>query len=220
MLLGVSGVLEGYSGHIDEETRDDLILVKDGIERLTRLVQTLLDLSRIEAHKIEFKLTRVAIPGLVERAVEEVSELAAAHHHTIVVKPHDDLPETTADEDRIIQVLVNLLSNSIKYAPDGGKILVELASNANELVISVADNGYGIPAWAQEEVFKKFFQADSVMSQKVGGCGLGLPITKGIVEEHGGSIRCESPLLQEEFVDLPLGGERSGTVFVVRLPIR
>ncbi len=220
MLLGVSGVLEGYSGHIDEETRDDLILVKDGIERLTRLVQTLLDLSRIEAHKIEFKLTRVAIPGLVERAVEEVSELAAAHHHTIVVKPHDDLPETTADEDRIIQVLVNLLSNSIKYAPDGGKILVELASNANELVISVADNGYGIPAWAQEEVFKKFFQADSVMSQKVGGCGLGLTITKGIVEEHGGSIRCESPLLQEEFVDLPLGGERSGTVFIVRLPIR
>lgn len=220
MMLGVSGILEGYSGSIDEETRDDLMLVKDGIERLTRLVRSLLDLSRIEARKIEFNLTRVAVPELVERAVDEVSELAAAHDHTIVLKSRDELPETMADRDRIIQVLVNLLSNSIKYAPDGGKILVDLAANANELVISVADSGYGIPAWAQEEVFKKFFQADSVMSQKVGGCGLGLTITKGIVEEHGGSIRCESPLLQEEFVDLPLGGERSGTVFIVRLPIR
>ena len=125
-----------------------------------------------------------------------------------------------ADKDRIIQVLVNLLSNSIKYSPDGGQILIDVVSSESELVFSVADNGYGIPAWAQEEVFKKFFQADSVMSQKVGGCGLGLTISKGIVEEHGGSIRCESPLSREQFPDLALGGERQGTVFVVRLPIR
>ena len=220
MLLGVSGILEGYSGKIDDETREDLVLVRDGIERLTRLVQDLLDLSRIEARKIDFSFATVSFAELIDRAVEEVSELATARHHTIRSKPRPDLPQIMADKDRIIQVLVNLLSNSIKYSPDGGQILIDVVSSESELVFSVADNGYGIPAWAQEEVFKKFFQADSVMSQKVGGCGLGLTISKGIVEEHGGSIRCESPLSREQFPDLALGGERQGTVFVVRLPIR
>lgn len=220
MLLGVSGILEGYSGKIDEETREDLVLVKDGIERLIRLVGDLLDLSRIEARKIEFSFVPAAVAELLTRAVEEVSELAAAHHHTITSATGSDLPQITADKDRMIQLLVNLLSNSIKYTPDGGQIRVNVVSTTSELVFSVIDNGYGIPAWAQEEVFKKFFQADSVMSQKVGGCGLGLTISKGIVEAHGGSIRCESPLSEEQFPDLPLGGERKGTAFIVCLPLR
>ncbi len=220
MLLGVSGILEGYSGKIDDETREDLVLVRGGVERLTRLVQDLLDLSRIEARKMDFNFAPVSFAELIDRAVEAVSELATARHHTIKQEPHVDLPRITVDKDRIIQVLVNLLSNSIKYSPDGSRILIDVRSDARELVFSIADNGYGIPDWAQEEVFKKFFQADSVMSQKVGGCGLGLTISKGIVEEHGGSIHCESPLSREQFPDLPLGRERQGTVFVVRLPIR
>ncbi|OPY74327.1 MAG: putative sensor histidine kinase TcrY [Syntrophorhabdus sp. PtaU1.Bin050] len=84
--------------------------------------------------------------------------------------------------------------------------------------MSVIDNGYGIPSWAQEEIFKKFFQADSIMSQKVGGSGLGLTITKGIVENHGGTIQCESPVPPEDFPELPLGGERQGAAFTIFLP--
>ena len=219
MLLGVSGILEGYSGKIDEETREDLLLAKDGIERLTRLVENLLDLSRIEARKIEFNPSVTSVAEIVDRAAEEVFELAALHNHTITknVPPH--IPRIIADRDRIIQVLINLLSNSIKYSPDAGKIAIEVESKGGEVVFSVADNGYGIPSWAQEEVFKKFFQADSVMSHRVGGCGLGLTISRGLVEEHGGSIRCESPIPEGRFPDLPLGGERKGTIFTVHLSI-
>jgi len=218
MLLGVSGVLEGYSGKIDDEAREDLVLVREGIGRLIRLVRDLLDLSRIEAGKIEFNKQPVMIPDIVEHAVHEVLDLAEAHNHAIITKIPADLPTITADRDRMIQVIINLLSNSIKYSPDGGKIIAEASFTGNQIEVRVADNGYGIPEWAREEVFKKFFQADSIMSQKVGGCGLGLTITRGIVDEHGGSIECRSPVPEGRFPELTLGGERKGSVFIVRLP--
>ncbi len=219
MLLGVSGILEGYSGKVDEEAREDLLLARDGIERLTRLVQNLLDLSRIEAGKMEFNLSQVSPVEIIDRAIEEVSELAEVHRHRIRKDTFGEIPRIMADQDRIIQIVINLLSNSIKYTPDGGQILIRAESEGNELIITVADNGYGIPPWAQGEVFKKFFQADRIMSQRVGGCGLGLTISKGIVEEHGGTIRCESPIPEGRFPDYPLGGERKGTIFTVRLAI-
>jgi signal transduction histidine kinase len=219
MLLGVSGILEGYSGQVDDEVREDLLLACDGIQRLTRLVENLLDLSRIEAGKVEFKLESISIPEIIDRAVGAVLDLAMTHHHAIIKQVPQDLGPVMADRDRIIQVLVNLLSNSIKYTPDAGKVIIRAETEEDHVIISVADNGYGIPAWAQGEVFRKFFQADSVMSHKVGGCGLGLTISKGIVEEHGGSIHCESPVPGDRFPDLPLGGERRGALFRVRLPI-
>ncbi|HBZ54983.1 MAG TPA: hypothetical protein DEO88_06225 [Syntrophobacteraceae bacterium] len=219
MLLGVSGILEGYSGKVDEEAREDLLLARDGIERLTRLVQNLLDLSRIEAGKMEFDLGRFSPVEIIDRAIEEVSDLAEVHHHTILKEISGEIPQIVVDRDRIIQILINLLSNSIKYTPDAGQILIRAESEGNDVILTVADNGYGIPPWAQTEVFKKFFQADRIMSQRVGGCGLGLTISKGIVEEHGGSIHCESPIPEEWFPDLVLGGERKGTIFMVRLAI-
>ncbi|MEA3357959.1 MAG: HAMP domain-containing sensor histidine kinase [Thermodesulfobacteriota bacterium] len=218
MLLGVSGLLEGYSGEIDEETREDLLLVKQGIERLISLVENLLDLSRIEAHKIELNISRTSVAEIINKAVEEISDLAKAQHHHITKNVHQDIPDIDVDKDRIIQVIINFLSNSIKFTPDGGSIIINAESRGKEVIFSVADNGYGIPLWAQENIFKKFFQADSIMSQKVGGTGLGLTITKAIIEEHGGSIRCESPVLEESFPDLPLGADRKGTIFVFRLP--
>jgi len=118
------------------------------------------------------------------------------------------------------QVVVNLLSNSIKYTPEGGRILIGAEEKGNDIVFSVADNGYGIPLAAHDKVFERFFQADSIMSQRVGGSGLGLTIAKGIVEEHGGSIYFESPISAGRFPDLPLGGDRKGTVFFVHLPMK
>jgi len=124
------------------------------------------------------------------------------------------------DEKRVVQVVINLLSNSIKYTPKGGKVILSAEKAGQEIIFSIADNGYGIPLWAHEKIFEKFFQADSIMSQEVGGSGLGLTISKGIVEEHGGTIHFESPIQQKLFPDLPLGGERKGTLFVVHLPIK
>lgn len=219
MLLSISGLLAGYSGNIDQEAREDLEMARDGIERLMRLVDALLDLSRIEARKIELHPVRTTMGEITERALEETGALAAAHKHQIVVQVSPGLPEIEVDKDRMVQVTINLLSNSIKYTPEGGKIILNAQNRGKELILTVTDNGYGIPAWAQDEVFKKFFQADSIMSQKVGGTGLGLTISKGIVEEHGGSISCRSPLAPDQFPDLPLGEERQGTVFEVRLPL-
>ncbi|MEN6623818.1 MAG: HAMP domain-containing sensor histidine kinase [Smithella sp.] len=217
MMLGVSGILEGYSGQIDDEVREDLNLAKIGIERLLRLVEDLLNLSRIESQKIELNLESVAVADIIDRAVAEVSDLAGAHQHIILKKETGPIPEIYVDKDRMIQVLINLLSNSIKYTPDGGKIIVSAARTGKEAVLSVADNGYGVPEWAQKEIFKKFFQADSIMSQKVGGCGLGLTITKGFVEKHGGTIQCISPVPEDSYPDLSLGGERKGAIFIVHL---
>jgi signal transduction histidine kinase len=218
MLLSVSGLLAGYSGQIDDEAKEDLQLAKSGIERLTRLVDDLLDLSRIEARKLELSVTLCDVAEIVQQAREEVADLARAHGHEIILDIPPDLPHPQVDRDRIIQVVINLLSNAIKYTPDGGRILISAASRDDELLLRVADNGYGIPIWARKEVFKKFFQADSIMSQRVGGSGLGLTISQGIVEEHGGYIECDSPLLSEGFPELNLGGERLGTVFTVHLP--
>jgi signal transduction histidine kinase len=219
MFLGVSGVLEGYSGSIDEEVREDLELAKAGIERLMRLVANLLDLSRIEARKFELNLGDVPVEEIVERAIKEVSELAHAHSHLIIRQVPLDLPNIKVDKDRMIQVIVNLLSNSIKYSPDKGRILIRVERGKEDMLISVVDNGYGVPPWAREEIFKKFFQADSIMSKKVGGTGLGLTITRGIVEKHGGVISCESPLPMGQFPDLPLDEDHKGAVFAIRLPL-
>jgi two-component system, sensor histidine kinase len=219
MLLGISGVLDGYSGSIDEEVREDLTLAKAGIERLMRLVADLLDLSRIEARKFDLNLYETTIEEIVERAIDEVSGLAHTHEHLIIRQVPGDLPHISIDKDRMIQVIVNLLSNSIKYSPDKGKILIKVEKENQGILISIADNGYGVPSWAKEEIFKKFFQADSIMSQKVGGTGLGLTITRGIVEKHGGTITCESPLPTGQFPDLPLDGDRKGAVFTISLPI-
>lgn len=219
MMLGVSGILEGYSGKIDEEVREDLELAKVGIERLLHLVENLLDLSRIEAQKVELTLSRTPVAEIIDRAMAEVSDLAFAHGHTIVKDVPADIPDIPVDKDRMVQVMVNLLSNSIKYSPDRGKIIVKTEKEGNEIIFTVADNGYGVPEWAKEEIFKKFFQADSLISHKVGGSGLGLTITKGLVERHGGTIRCESPVPEEYYPDFPLGGERKGTIFIIRLPV-
>ncbi|MGD8386213.1 MAG: HAMP domain-containing sensor histidine kinase, partial [Desulfobacteraceae bacterium] len=219
MLLGVSGLLEGYAGEINEEVREDLMLVQEGIERLTRIVNSLLDLSRIESRKTEMVMEKTDMREVVERSVQQVSELAQEYGHTILKRLPEHIPLIEADKDRSIQVVVNLLSNAIKYTPNEGTIIVGLEAHEKEVVLSVADNGYGIPDWAHKKVFEKFFQADSITSQRVGGSGLGLAITKGIVEAHGGTITCESPLEEGKMYDLVLGGERKGTAFIVHLPV-
>jgi signal transduction histidine kinase len=218
MLLGISGILEGFSGKIDEEVKEDLELARAGIERLMRLVTNFLDLSRIEARKFELNLTETPVADIINLAVKELSDLADTYKHTIIKDIPGDIGNMEADKDRMIQVMVNIISNAIKYTPEGGRIILKARKESENILISVADNGYGVPEWAKEEIFDKFFQADSVMSQIVGGTGLGLTITKGILEKHGGSISCESPVSEEEFPDLPLGYERKGSIFIIRLP--
>ena len=220
MLLAISGILGGYSGEVNEEVKEDLEIVSEEITRLTRLVNDLLDLARIESRRAELQLVEASIENLVEIAIEQVSGLAKSRGHSIRTNLPEDLPVVQVDEDRIVQVLINLLSNSIKYNREGGVILVAARQGESGPVVSVADNGYGIPLWAQRKIFDKFFQADSIMSQSVGGSGLGLTICKQIVELHHGTVQCTSPLPVDLFPDMSLDHERKGTLFEVTLPTR
>jgi len=220
MLLSVSGILEGYSGNIDDEVREDLQIAKQGIERLMRLVESLLNLSRIESRKTELSFEPVQPAEMVNLAIAEVNDLAFSHNHRLTMHVPEGLPTINVDRDSIIQVLINLLSNAIKYNPDGGCINLGVELSAGQIRFQIADNGYGVPENAREDIFKKFFQADSLMSQKVGGTGLGLTICKGIVEMHHGMIVCDSPLPSGLFPDWPLGDERRGAVFTVTFPLK
>ena len=220
MMLGISSILEGYSGEIDEETREDLHVVNEGINRLRRLVEGLLDISRIEAGKFELNVSESSVDSIISSAIEEVSQLIESNRHVVEKRVPGGIPDIHVDRERILQVVINLLSNAIKYTPEGGNIVVWAEESDGGITFACLDNGYGIPSWARDKIFEKFFQADSIMSQKVGGTGLGLTISKGIVEEHGGTIHFESPIPRGRFPDLPLDGERKGTLFVVHLPCR
>lgn len=220
MLLSVSGILEGYSGEINEEVREDLMIVNEGIARLMSLVENLLDLSRIEARKSELNITLESLEDIITAAITELSQLIENNRHQVKKSIITDIPNIWIDRKKISQVVINLLSNAIKYTPENGVILIWVEKNETEVIVSIADNGYGIPQWAHTSVFEKFFQADSIMSQKVGGSGLGLTIAKGIVDEHGGKIYFQSPIDPDRFTDLPLDEKRKGTVFTLHLPIR
>ncbi len=219
MLLGVSGVLGGYAGPISDEVQQDLLVVEDGIERLRRLVDNLLDLSRMESRKMDLSLTDVSVEEAIDTALTEMTDLIAMHRHEVRKEIGPQIPVLKGDHDRLVQVLVNLLSNSIKYTPDQGRIVVSAEQKDGRVILAVADNGYGIPEWAKQRVFERFFQADQIMAQRVGGSGLGLTISKWIVEQHGGVIGCESPLPKLKHPDFPVGGERKGTIFFVELPL-
>jgi signal transduction histidine kinase len=219
MLLGVSGVLEGYAGPVSDEVQQDLQVVAEGIERLRRLVDDLLDLSRMESRKMELSLTDVSVEEVIDTALTEMTDLVTLHRHQVRKAIGSRIPTLRGDHDRLVQVVVNLLSNSIKYTPDQGRIVVGAEQRDGKVLLVVADNGYGIPEWAQQRVFERFFQADQIMAQNVGGSGLGLTISKWIVEQHGGVLACESPVSELKYPDFPLGGERRGTVFFVELPL-
>ncbi len=219
MLLSVSGILEGYSGEINEEVREDLLIVNQGIARLMSLVENLLDLSRIEARKSELNITREALEQIINAAIKELSQLIETSRHQVRKAIARDIPDLLVDRKKITQVIINLLSNAIKYTSAKGVIIISAEKNEKEVILSIADNGYGIPEWAHASIFDKFFQADSIMSQKVGGSGLGLTIAKGLVEEHGGRIDFESPVPRDRFRGLPLDKKRKGTVFTIHLPI-
>jgi signal transduction histidine kinase len=219
MMLGVSGILGGYAGELSKEVEEDLLIVNEGITRLTNLVEGLLDLSRIEAHKIELQAAPESLHRLAANAVEELHRLIASHGHSVTLDVPEDLPALMVDGKRITQVIINLLSNAIKYTPPDGQIAIRAEHRGDHVRLAIADNGYGIPQWAHQRVFEKFFQADSIMSQKVGGSGLGLAISKGIIEEHGDVIDFDSPLPPDQFPDIFIGGERKGTVFYVNIPL-
>ena len=175
-----------------ERTRFLGIVVKES-ERLTRLINQILDLAKMESGRMEWQMDDVEAKAVIEDAVAATSSLFTGGHIALAVDLPRDLPAIHADRDRLIQVIVNLLSNAVKFC-DGPAPRVEIKARAKTdgLLVSVADNGPGIPSNAMERVFEKFQQVDGTRSAKSPGTGLGLPICRQIVEHFGGRIWAEN----------------------------
>jgi len=174
----------------DEYVRKMLGVVGDQSGRLIRLVQGILDVSRIDAGKLYLDRKAVDIRPLLERVVSSLQ--ATTIFHWFELAGTDELPQVWGDEDRIEEMFFNLLDNAIKFSPSGGPISIQAEAGDEEITISITDPGVGIPASKKEKLFQKFHRLDSDDSRESYGHGLGLYITKGLVEAHGGKISVES----------------------------
>jgi PAS domain S-box-containing protein len=172
-----------------------------------RLIDDLLDLNRIMAGKVRLDLKQVSLPDLVQSVIESADPGARAKDIRIEARLDPDTPPLSADSGRLQQVVWNLLSNAIKFTAKGGRIDVVLQRAGSIAVLSVGDNGIGISASFLPRVFDRFAQSDASTSRRFGGLGLGLAISKQLVELHGGTIRASSP------------GEGQGATFFVELPL-
>ena len=158
--------------------------------RMDRMVQELLDLSRLEMGRRRVAASRVDIRSVAERAIDNAGMRTAKHDLQLGIP--DGLPPVKADEDAILEVLDNLLTNAINYSPEGGKITVSAESLAGHIKISVSDAGMGIPEDKKELIFNKFYRIDTPLKEQVEGTGLGLSLCRALVESLGGRIWVES----------------------------
>ncbi len=164
-------------------------------ERLTDLISDFLDIQKIEAGKMRFQLDVTDDFGALVREQVATFALQREDKHTFDLSVEPRLPKVAIDADRIRQVLMNLLSNAVKFSPDGGPIGVTVSrSEDDNVIVSVRDQGIGIPEEAVEQLFSRFFRVDNRATRSVGGSGLGLAIVKELVEGHGGRVWVESTL--------------------------
>ncbi|HLO51072.1 MAG TPA: ATP-binding protein [Kamptonema sp.] len=168
------------------------IIITEG-KRLTDLINDLLDVAKMEAGKIDWKMEPMRVDDLIDRAIAATSALFENKGLEPIKEIDEELPEFMGDKDKLIQVMINLISNSIKFT-DKGSVTCKASKIANEIKISVIDTGMGIAESDQPKVFEKFKQVGDTLTDKPKGTGLGLPICKQIVEHHGGKIWVESEL--------------------------
>ena len=189
----VDNMLDGLTGSLNEKQIRYLNRIKSNTDRLSRLINDLLDLSRIESGRVEVRPTTLPLTALAEEVAEHMKALAAEKLIRIEVPPLDPSVTVWADRDKVTQVLMNLIGNAVKFTPQDGKITVALEKNGNDYIqISVADTGPGILPEEQNKIFSKFYQVANIDKKKPKGSGLGLAISKALVEMHGGKIWMDS----------------------------
>jgi signal transduction histidine kinase len=168
------------------------IIVSEGL-RLTALINDVLDIAKMEAGKVEWKMEPLNITEVIERAIAATTALFQAKNLQLIEAIEPELPEVIGDRDRLIQVMINLISNAIKFT-DEGSITCQAAYTNGSVVVRIIDTGSGIAVCDQPKVFEKFKQVGDTLTDKPTGTGLGLPICKQIVEHHNGAIWVESEL--------------------------
>jgi len=190
-IKGYSTMLVDYDPRLEpEEKRGYLVSIDRATDRLTELVDHLLDMSRLEAGLLKLDKVPTGVSKLIERAVEETQFRAPVRK--IVLNLRKRLPGVNIDAKRIRQVLDNLIDNAIKYSEEETEVVVSAQRVGGELLISITDQGIGIPAGELPRVFDRMYRIEQRLAQDPGGLGLGLALCKGMVEAHGGRIWMES----------------------------
>lgn len=207
-LTSIKGYMEGLVDGVLPATPETFNQIHGEADRLSRLVDDLQELSRVESKAYSLAVGSVAVPNLVQTTIKRLSPQATAKRITLHSSLPADLPPILADEDRITQVLVNLVANAIQYTPEGGDVTISAARQADVIHISVTDTGIGIPAEHLANLFTRFYRVDKSRSRNAGGgSGIGLTIARHLVEAHGGRVWAESK------------GEGQGSTFTFSLKI-
>ncbi|EUJ25574.1 putative two-component sensor histidine kinase [Listeria floridensis FSL S10-1187] len=192
--------------HDEEVLKQFLTIIKDESDRLNRLIQDILALSKIEQKALPVQLEEIDVDDVIAQSAGTVKELAAAKSIVLDLPVKHQPPLVVlAERDRLQQILVNLLSNAIQYTPADGKVKIRLEDAASHVILSVSDNGIGIPEKDLERIFERFYRVDKARSRHSGGTGLGLSIVKHLVESMDGDISVASV-------------EDEGTTFKIKLP--
>jgi signal transduction histidine kinase/CheY-like chemotaxis protein len=191
----------------DNSSLRERVVIERQVTHLTRLVDDLLDVSRIARGKVELKTALIELPEIVARAIEVASPLLEQRTQTLTIEAPKSGLLVDGDSARLTQIVSNLLTNASKYTAPGGHITVSVTSENGEAVVRVRDNGVGIAADVLPHVFDLFVQGGQAIDRAEGGLGLGLAIVRSLTERHGGSVSAHSD------------GPGKGSVFVVRLPI-
>jgi len=204
LIKGYAGTLRREDANWDMDTvRESLEVIEEESDRLTRLIDNLLDASRLQAAQMRLDKTDVRLDRLAARTVNEFRTQTELHTFELDFPP--DFPAVQADQERLRQVLSNLLSNAIKYSPNKGRIIVSGRYDDEQVYVAVTDQGIGIPIGERERIFDRFYRVETALSRRTQGAGLGLYLVKSVIEAHGGQIWVE-------------GNEGQGSTFVFTLP--
>jgi PAS domain S-box-containing protein len=208
-ILGLAEVLQmGIYGHLSEQQQQALCQVQASGEHLLQLINDILDLSKVEAGKMELYITPVLVDEVCQASLEFVKQTALNKNLRLSLRHDLQVHRAQADERRLKQMLINLLSNAVKFTPEGGQVGLEVAGDSirQQVRLAVWDTGIGIPPEQQALLFQPFVQLDGSLARKYEGAGLGLALVRSMAELHGGSVTVES------------AGFGQGSRFTITLP--
>jgi signal transduction histidine kinase len=223
-------LLEGSGGPLTEKEKQFIAHIKEADERLLKLINAMLNASRIELGTLAIEPEPIYLPDLADKVLLELAPQAEGKQLRIEKHYDRKMPIVNVDPHLMRAVIQNLLSNSVKYTPKGGTVGIWVEKKEPDILITVSDTGYGIPSDEQAKVFTKLFRADNIRTKHVEGTGLGLYIAKSVLEQAGGKIWFESPAPASGLADKPVGkpphtargeakNENPGTAFYVTIPL-
>lgn len=191
------------SANVDaESSKNFLSVIDEECDRMARIVRELLQLSNFDAKRVKLKKENIAINEFIEKVYFKIKISAEEKNQEIIINNSVGEEEIFADRDTLEQVLLNLITNAIKYTRAGGTIEIDTAKKGKDMSIRISDNGVGIPEEDLKRIFERFYRVDKARARELGGTGLGLPIAKYIVESHGGKIFIDSKYKEGTTVEI------------------